>query len=49
MSAHLSRGKLNVGLLQEQAKKELLDLLDKCHGSKVIGANTYDEVFLLHS
>lgn len=35
MSTHLSRGKLNIGLVQEQAKKELLDLLDKCDGSKV--------------
>ena len=36
MSTYLSRGKLNIGLVQEQAKKELLDLLDKCEGSKVI-------------
>ncbi|KAK7604487.1 hypothetical protein V9T40_005673 [Parthenolecanium corni] len=36
MSAHLSRGKLNIGLVQEQARKELLDLLDRCQGSKII-------------
>lgn len=35
MSSHLSRGKLNVGAVQEQARKELLGLLDKCDGSKV--------------
>lgn len=35
MSTHLTRGKLNIGLIQEQARKELLDLLDRCDGSKV--------------
>lgn len=35
MSTHLTRGKLNIGLVQEQARKELLDLLDTCDGSKV--------------
>ncbi len=35
MSTHLARGKLNIGLVQEEARKELLDLLDKCEGSKV--------------
>ncbi|XP_065201520.1 vacuolar protein sorting-associated protein 33A [Planococcus citri] len=36
MTSHLTRGKLNIGLVQEQAKKEFLDLLDNCDGSKVI-------------
>lgn len=35
MSSHLTRGKLNIGLVQEKARKELLDLLDKCDGTKV--------------
>ncbi|XP_014204862.1 vacuolar protein sorting-associated protein 33A [Copidosoma floridanum] len=35
-SAHLSSGKLNIGLLQEQARKQLLCLLEKCDGPKVI-------------
>lgn len=36
MSTHLSKGKLNIGLVQERARKELLDLIDKCEGSKVL-------------
>lgn len=36
MSSHLTRGKLNIGLVQEKARKELLDLLDKCDGTKTI-------------
>ncbi|XP_046738532.1 vacuolar protein sorting-associated protein 33A [Diprion similis] len=35
-SAHLSSGKLNIGLVQEQAKKQLLNLLEKCDGTKAI-------------
>lgn len=40
MTTHLTRGKLNIGLVQEYAKKEFLDLLDNCEGSKV-----YEYVF----
>ncbi|XP_076230818.1 vacuolar protein sorting-associated protein 33A [Calliopsis andreniformis] len=35
-SAHLSTGRLNVGILQEQARKQLLCLLEKCDGTKAI-------------
>lgn len=35
-SAHLSSGKLNIGLVQEQARKQLLCLLEKCDGTKAI-------------
>lgn len=36
MSNHLSGGKVNVSLLQEYLRKELLCLIDKCDGSKAI-------------
>ncbi|CAB0035911.1 unnamed protein product [Trichogramma brassicae] len=36
MSAHLSSGRLNIGLIQEQARKQLLLLLEKCDGPKAI-------------
>ncbi|KAJ8675690.1 hypothetical protein QAD02_011476 [Eretmocerus hayati] len=35
-SAHLSNGRLNIGLIQEQARKQLLCLLEKCDGPKAI-------------
>ncbi|XP_015433724.1 PREDICTED: vacuolar protein sorting-associated protein 33A [Dufourea novaeangliae] len=35
-SAHLSTGRLNVGIIQKQARKQLLCLLEKCDGTKVI-------------
>ncbi|XP_031836624.1 vacuolar protein sorting-associated protein 33A [Nomia melanderi] len=35
-SAHLSTGRLNVGIIQEQARKQLLCLLEKCDGTKAI-------------
>ena len=35
MAAHLSGGRLNIGLLREAARRELLSCLDKCPGSKV--------------
>ncbi|XP_057331707.1 vacuolar protein sorting-associated protein 33A [Microplitis mediator] len=35
-SAHLSGGRLNIGLLQEQARKQLLCLIEKCDGPKAI-------------
>lgn len=35
-SAHLSTGRLNVGIIQEQARKQLLCLLEKCDGTKVL-------------
>lgn len=34
-SAHLTTGRLNVGILQEEARKQLLCLLEKCDGTKV--------------
>ena len=34
-SAHLSGGRINIGLIQEQARKTLLCLLEKCDGTKV--------------
>ncbi|XP_033216509.1 vacuolar protein sorting-associated protein 33A [Belonocnema kinseyi] len=35
-SAHLSSGRWNVGLIQEEARKQLLYLLEKCEGTKAI-------------
>ncbi|XP_058789341.1 vacuolar protein sorting-associated protein 33A isoform X1 [Phymastichus coffea] len=35
-SVHLSTGRLNIGLIQEQARKQLLCLLEKCDGPKAI-------------
>ncbi|CAD6239032.1 GSCOCG00008613001-RA-CDS [Cotesia congregata] len=35
-SSHLSGGRLNIGLLQEQARKQLLCLIEKCDGPKAI-------------
>ncbi|XP_044738294.1 vacuolar protein sorting-associated protein 33A [Chrysoperla carnea] len=34
--SHLQGGRVNVGLLQQQARKELLRLLEKCEGPKAI-------------
>lgn len=34
-SAHLSGGRLNIGLLQEEARKQLVNLIEKCDGPKV--------------
>ena len=37
MFSHLSgSGKVNVQLIQEAAVKELVDILDRCEGTKVI-------------
>ncbi|CAB4017268.1 Vacuolar sorting-associated 33A, partial [Paramuricea clavata] len=36
MAAHLSGGRVNIGLLREAARKELLNCLDKCPGSKAL-------------
>ncbi|XP_046840595.1 vacuolar protein sorting-associated protein 33A-like [Xenia sp. Carnegie-2017] len=36
MAAHLSRGRINVGLIREAARRELLNCLDKCPGSKAL-------------
>ena len=33
--AHLVTSKVNVGLIQELACNELLEILDKCEGTKV--------------
>ena len=35
MASHLSNGRINVGLLRECARRELLQCLDKHPGSKV--------------
>lgn len=35
MASHLSGGRLNVALLQEALRKELLNLLQACDGPKV--------------
>lgn len=35
-STHLSTGRLNVGIIQKQARKQLLCLLEKCDGTKVL-------------
>ncbi|CAK9825400.1 Vacuolar protein sorting-associated protein 33A [Anthophora retusa] len=35
-SAHLSTGRLNIEIIQKQAKKQLLCLLEKCDGTKAI-------------
>ncbi|XP_076749374.1 vacuolar protein sorting-associated protein 33A isoform X1 [Xylocopa sonorina] len=35
-SSYLSTGRLNVGIIQEQARKQLLCLLEKCDGTKAI-------------
>lgn len=32
---HLTTSKVNIGLVQELACNELLDILDKCEGTKV--------------
>ncbi|KAH6931941.1 hypothetical protein HPB50_001787 [Hyalomma asiaticum] len=36
MAAHLANGRVNVALLREAARRELIELLDKCNGSKAI-------------
>lgn len=38
-SAYLTGGRLNIGLIQEQARKRLLCLLEKCDGPKVLKLN----------
>ncbi|XP_015119158.1 vacuolar protein sorting-associated protein 33A [Diachasma alloeum] len=35
-SAHLSSGRLNIGLLQEQTRKQLVNLIERCDGPKAI-------------
>lgn len=35
MADHLSSGRVNVSLLRDDARRLLLDCLDKCPGSKV--------------
>lgn len=35
MSSHLIGGKINVAQVQELARKELLQLLERCDGTKV--------------
>lgn len=38
MAAHLTSGKVNLGLLRDFYRKEFLDCLDKCMGTKVFKA-----------
>ena len=35
-SGHLGSGKINLGFLRDYYRRELLECLDKCHGTKVI-------------
>uniref|UniRef100_A0A0C9QQ98 Vps33a_1 protein n=1 Tax=Fopius arisanus TaxID=64838 RepID=A0A0C9QQ98_9HYME len=35
-STHLSSGRLNIGLLQEQTRKQLVNLIERCDGPKAI-------------
>lgn len=48
MSTHLSGGRLNVAILQETMRKELLNLLQLCEGKKVTGT-IYSEAISLSS
>ena len=41
MAAHLSGGRVNIGLIREAARRELLNCLDKCPGSKVRYIKSY--------
>ena len=34
-SAHLGSGKINLGSLRDYYRRELLECLDKCNGTKV--------------
>ena len=34
-ASHLSNGPVNLGLIREDSRRELINLLDKCAGSKV--------------
>ncbi|XP_028415170.1 vacuolar protein sorting-associated protein 33A-like [Dendronephthya gigantea] len=36
MAAHLTGGRVNIGLLREAARRELLSCLDECEGSKAL-------------
>ena len=36
MSSHLSSGKINLAILRELYRRELVELLDSCTGKKVI-------------
>ncbi|XP_077995309.1 vacuolar protein sorting-associated protein 33A-like [Glandiceps talaboti] len=36
MAAHLNSGRVNVGVLRESQRRELLDCLDKCIGTKAV-------------
>lgn len=37
--SHLVSSKVNLALLQEQALNDLIDILDRCEGTKVIFKN----------
>lgn len=45
-ASHLSSGPINLGLLREDSRRELIRLLDKCAGSKVTQIN---KVFLYNA
>lgn len=42
--SHLVSSKVNLALIQEQALNELIDILDRCEGTKVI----FDIFYNLH-
>lgn len=42
MFPHLYGFRVNISLVQEQANKELLKILDKCEGSKVSSDSKFD-------
>lgn len=35
MASHLSSGRINLSVVRESYRREFLELLDKCHGTKV--------------
>ena len=41
MASHLSSGRVNLAVLRESYRRELLDCLDKCTGSKVNARFTF--------
>jgi hypothetical protein len=44
--AHLVTSKVNIGLVQELACNELLEILDKCEGTKVKSSKSSPFLFL---
>lgn len=46
-ASHLSSGPINLGLLREDSRRELIRLLDKCAGSKVTQINKVFYIMLM--